>query len=318
MHHRPWLLGICLLLAVLNCSHPSGKHYLENEQYAEGIRVFQDILRQDPSNAAANYYLGRFYLAQEKPEQAMVYLQRATELAPREADYHFWQGVAYWAVMEFEKERLSYQQALALDKNHIPALLYLAHNLLDEGAWKKALAQYDTVLQKDRHNPEALYNRGLALQQLDKPAEEIDAWKGYLKYYPDGRWALRATDHLNGLGDFSYRNFAIGYRRVTLARIPFSPGSAKLPSTGKPSLQVLGSILSINKKIELEIWGYNKNNPALATARAKAVRDYLLQNFPTIDPSRLKYLGQGSAEKVEIEDRTYRLNESISFVTTSK
>ena len=318
MHLRPWLLGICLLLSLLNCSHPSGKHYLEKEQYAEGIRVFQEILRKDPSNAAASYYMGRFYLAQEKPEQAMPYLQRATELAPRQADYHFWQGVAYWAVMEFQNERLSYRQALALDKNHIPALLYLAHNLLDEGAWKKALAQYDTVLQKDPHNPEALYNRGLALQQLDKPAEEIDAWKGYLTHYPDGRWALRATDHLNGLGDFSYRNFAIGYRRVTLARITFSPGSAKLPSTGRPSVQVLGSILSINEKIQLEILGYKKNDPALATARAKAVRDHLLQNFPTIDPSRLKYLGQGDAEKVEIENRTYRLDESISFVTTSQ
>ena len=318
MHFRPWLLGICLLLPLLNCSHPSGKHYLENEQYAEGIRIFQETLRKDPSNAAASYYMGRFYLAQEKPEQAMPYFQRATELASHEADYHFWQGVAYWAVMEFEKERLSYQRALALDKNHIPALLYLAHNLLDEGAWKKALAQYDTVLQKDRYNPEALYNRGLALQQLDRADEEIDAWKGYLKQYPDGRWALRATDHLNALGDFSYRNFTIGYRRVTLARIPFSPGSAELLSRGKPSVQVLGSILSINEKIELEILGYKKNDPALATMRAKAVRDYLLQHFPTINPSRLKYSGKGDAERVEIEQRTYRLNESISFVTTSK
>ena len=148
--------------------------------------------------------------------------------------------------------------------------------------------------------------------------EEIDAWKGYLKHYPDGRWALRATDHLNALGDFSYRNFTIGYRRVTLARIPFRPGSAELPSRGKPSIQVLGSILSINEKIGLEISGYEKNDPALATARAKAVRDYLLQHFPTINPSRLKYGGKGDAEKVEIGDRTYRLNESISFVTTSK
>ena len=295
-----------------------GERLLKNEQYQDGVATFKSIVREEPRNPEAQYYLGRFYLALERPEEGLPHLKQAVQGDPSKADYYFWLGVAYWAVMEFEKERLSYQRALALEKNHIPALLYLGHNLLDEGAWKKALAQYDIVLQKDRYNPEALYNRGLALQQLDRPDEEIDAWKGYLKHYPDGRWALRATDHLNALGDFSYRNFTIGYRRVTLARIPFSPGSAELPSRGKPSIQVLGSILSINEKIGLEISGYEKNDPALATARAKAVRDYLLQHFPTINPSRLKYGGKGDAEKVEIGDRTYRLNESISFVTTSK
>lgn len=318
MHPRAWLILIGLLLAVMSCSHPNGRRYLENEEYAKGTRVFQEMLRKDPTNAEVNYYIGRFYLAQEKPQRAMPYLQRAAELTPNKANYHFWQGVAYWGVMDFEKERLSYERALALDENHIPARLYLAHNLMDNGEWRKSLVEYDTVLKKDPYNPEALYNRGLALQQLNRPAEQIDAWKRYLKHYPDGRWALRAADHLNGLGDFTYRNFAIGYRRITLEQISFRSGSAEPLFTSKASLRVVGSILSVNGRIELEILAYKNGDLALATARAKAVRDYLLQNFPTIDSSRLRYLGQGHSEKVAAGNRTYRLNESISFVTTQK
>lgn len=312
------ILTICLILALLGCARFTGNYYLENEQYDEGIHTFERMVREDPNDAVANYYVGRFYLAQEKPEKALPFLSRAAELKPEDADNHFWLGVARWAAMDFEAERKSYLRALAVDQNHIPARLYLAHNYLDNGEWKKALKNYDMILMKDRYNPEALYNRGLALQQLRRPADEIEAWKGYLKYYPDGRWALRAVDHLNALGDFSYRNFTIGYRRVTLGAISFKPGSAKLLSEGRPSLRVVGAIMSINKHIDLEIVCYKKGHPDLALARAKAVRDCLLEYSPTILPSRLKARGEGRAEKTRVNGRTYYLEQAVCFVTANR
>jgi len=318
MDLKSLLLTSCLAVCLSGCLHPSGKRYLDNEQYGQGIRVFEEVLQKNPNDPGANYYIGRFYLAQEKPERALPFLSRAVEIEPKEAGYHFWLGVAYWAVMDFENERLSYLRALAVDKDHVPARLYLAHNLLDNGVWKAARAEYDSVLELDPYNPEALYNRGLALKELDRPSEEITAWKGYLKHYPDGRWALRAVDHLNTLGDFSYRNFTIGYRRVTLEHIAFASGSARLPSNGEPSLQVLGNILRINQRIELEIVGYKNGDPVLARARAKAVKDYLLENFSAIRSSRLKYRGEGRAERIETGNRAYLLDDSISFITTKQ
>jgi tetratricopeptide (TPR) repeat protein len=318
MRPKSWLLTAFLACALLDCAHNVGESYLKSEQYDQGIRAFEKRLSENPDDPSINYYLGRFYLAEARAEQALAHLSRAVTLAPGDADNYFWLGVAHWAAMDFQAERRNYQEALALDKNHIPARLYLAHNLSDNGEWKEALVEYGKVLQRDRYNPEALYNRGLVLQQLGKPSAEVAAWRGYLKYYPDGKWALRAADHLNALGDFSYRNFAIGYRRVTLEPITFSPNSADLLLEGKPSLRVVGSILSINAGIELEILGYKKGDAALARARAEAVRDYLLEHFPSINPSRLEFRGQGQAETVGIGNSTYGLNESISFVTTKR
>jgi tetratricopeptide (TPR) repeat protein len=302
----------------LGCAQIKGNWFLTNERYEEGIRSFEKVILANPDDPAANYYMGRYYLALEKPEQALPYFRKAVQLKRASANYQFWLGVAYWAVMDFKAERESYLRALSLDKKHVPARLYLAHNHLDKGEWQKALTQYEKVIKQDRYNPEALYSRGLALKQLNKPAEEIQAWKSYLKYYPDGRWALRAVDHLNALGDFSYRNFTIGYRRVTLEQIVFAPGTARLLSKGRPSLRVVGSILKINQEIELQVVGYKKDDRALATARAKAVRDYLLRYFPAIEPSRLKYLGEGHEERITTEKRPFRLDESIAFVTTKK
>jgi tetratricopeptide (TPR) repeat protein len=311
-------LGLWLLVGLVGCSSMLGRYYLESEQYEKGVRHFEQEVRAHPDDPAANYYLGRLYLAEENPEQALPFLGRAVELKPDKADYHFWQGVAYWAVMDFDHERSSYQRALELDRTYIPARVYLGHNLLDHGQWEGALAQYQEVLEKDPRNPETLYNRGLALRNLKRPADEAQAWKEYLKYYPEGRWALQAVDHLNGLGDFSYRNFTIGYRSVTLEQIPFAPGSVRPLPAGTASLEVLGSILAINQGIELEIVCHKKNDAALAGARAAAVRAYLLKRFSAVQSSRLKSRGEGRPEAIETETGVYHLDESIAFITIKK
>jgi len=295
-----------------------GERLLKSEQYQDGVATFKSIVTEEPKNPEAQYYLGRFYLALERPEEALPYLKRAVQGEPAKADYHFWLGVAYWAIRDFDLERKSYLQALAKDPKHVPARLYLAHNFLDSGEWQKALENYDRLLRREPHNPEALYNRALAIMEIHRPKEEARAWKRYLQYYPEGKWALRAVDHLNQLGDFSYRNFTIGYRRVTLEHIPFSPGSAKLLSQGKPSLQVLGTILSINDEIFLEVVCYKNGASALAAARAKAVRDYLLHEFPRLKPSRIGARGIGHKEKKQVGSKRYLLDDSTSFVTTKK
>lgn len=318
MRFEVLFLIVCVAAALFGCSDITGRYYLKNEKYEQGVRAFEKVHHDNPNDPAANYYLGRFYLAQEKGQRAIPYLRRAVKLEPDKANYYFWLGVAYWTVMDFAAERKSYLRALALDKNHLPARLYLAHNLLDNGAWKKALSQYDEVLEKDPYNPEALYNKGLALKQLNRPTPEIQAWKEYLKHYPDGKWALRAVDHLNAKGDFSYRNFTIGHRRVPLREIDFAPDSARLLSSGRTSLEVIGSILKINQEIELKIVGYKKGDAALASARAKAVRDYLVKNFVAIQPFRLQYQGRPHSEKIKTSKRVYSRDESISFVTTEK
>jgi tetratricopeptide (TPR) repeat protein len=295
-----------------------GERLLENEQYHNGVATFKSIVQEEPKNPEAQYYLGRFYLALERPEEALPHFKQAVQGDPAKEDYHFWLGVTYWAIRDFDLERKTYLQALTKDPKHVPARLYLAHNFLDSGEWQEALENYDLVLLQEPYNPEALYNRALALMELNRPKEEAGAWSRYLEYYPEGKWALRAVDHLNELGDFKYRNFTIGYRRVTLEHIPFAPGLSRLLSRGKPSLQVLGTILSINDLIWLEIVCYKNGDPVLAAARAKAVRDYLLQEFPRIKPSRIGARGIGRKERIKAGSKVYLLDDSTTFITTKK
>jgi tetratricopeptide (TPR) repeat protein len=294
---KRWIAVACLGFALSGCAQVKGQWFLAKEQYRSGIHALKEELRKNPNDPAANYYMGRFYLALEKPEQSLPYLRKATRYRPSKADYYFWLGVAYWGVRDFEQESYAYEKALNRNVKHIPARLYLAHNLLDSGEMKKALKQYDKVLKKDPKNPEALYNKGLALKDLNRAVEEIGAWEMYLQYYPEGKWALRAVDHLNA---------------------GFSSGSSTLLSSAEPSLKVVGSIMSINKRIEIKIVAYKKGNPSLAEARAKAIKEYLVRHYSEIRPSRISTKAAGSEEKVVTKARLYLLDDAISFVTTKK
>lgn len=315
-----FLIMLVVLLAVASgCVVPlkSGSYYLEKREYDQGIQAQTEQLREDPGNANAAYYIGRYYLAMEKPGKAMPFFERAAKLEPDNADYRFWIGVTHWALMDFDKERLAYEKALVLDPDHISANLYLGHGYIDEKDWARALARYDKVLELDQYNPEALYNRGVALGGLGRHKEEASALKKFLEYYPDGSLAMKAVSRLNLQGDFSYRNFIIGKRNVTLRAMAFKPWSQELVLGSKESLHVIEAIMKENSKVVLHIVAYRKGDIKAAKATALRVRDYLLSGREIV-PGRLLPSWFDSAEVVEVDGKQLTVDESVQFITQVK
>lgn len=297
------------------CATVMGPYYLEQEKYEEGINALGEKLGENPEDAVSAYYVGRYHLALNQPSEALPYLEKAARLEPGNADYAFWTGVAYWALLDFDRERAAYLKAVSLDPNHVSAHLYLGHGYMDGGDWGKAIEEYDTVLKLDQYNPEALYNRARALAALGKTKDEIAAWKKFLEFYPDGSMAMTAAEQLNLQGDFTYRNHIIGGRNVTLRSMAFKPGTSQLETESKASLQVLTAMMQVNKKLRLHIVAYAKGDEYLARARAGAVREAMLNGVRDVDPQRLPLSWFGDAETVDTGGKQFRLNESVTFIT---
>lgn len=262
-----------------------------------------------------NFLMGRSLLAADLPEKALPYLEKAAALSPEVADYHFWLGVAHWALKDFSEEKNQYVQAITIDQDHILAHLYLGHNFMDRGEWERALTQYEKVLAIDHAMPNALYNRALALKKLRRSAEEANAWKEYLKVNQRGKWALRATGHLNSLGDFSYGIHQIGAMKTVMRRPMFDSSDDLLPDS-LPSLDRLGHILENNPNLYVHVVVYFKDDQKRAFARAKAIKRYLTRKYPGADHGRVKLSWFASAEV--INDETYLLDESVRFIGLTK
>ncbi len=302
--------GGCAFLRVAK-----GNYYLDNKKYREGIEAFEEELKANPESAEAQYFMGRFQLAENHPKEARNFLQQAVKLSPKKADYHFWLGVAYAANKESDLERKSYLRAIELDDKHVQALTYLGHNQLDKFEYENALNTYNKVLKLSPNNPSALYNRALILKHFGKTLEERLAWKEYLALYPSGAMGQQAAMNLNELGDFAYRNYLIGSRTVTLKKIRFEPLTPKLQKNSHESLDFLGEILQKNKAIAIHIVAYQKDAKKMAELRAKSIKIYLLNKFPEIESSRLMVSWFGITEEIRAGTKTFREDESINFIT---
>lgn len=294
-----------------------GEHYLLSKDYDRGYEIFSEAVKLTPEDAQSHYYLGRYQLVLKKKKNALKHLKKAVALDPDDTDFNFWLGVAYGENGHPKSERKSYEKTLALEKDHLQARIYLGHSQLKSKQYTTALASYEKVLRIWPQSPSSLYNRALIFNILGRTPEEKLAWLEYLNLYPAGSLARKATNHLNRLSDFSYRNHSLAARTVTLAKIRFEPFTAKLSESSHLSLDVVGATVSNMPKGTLQIIAYQKNNKALAREKVLSVKKYMKKYFPELDKrKRIQVSWFDVPEKYAVGKKKVRADEAIRFFLT--
>ncbi len=318
MRSKYYPIILCIMIFFSGCAvgqMVKGDYYLSETEYKHGIESFKKDLEKDPDSPEARYYLGRLYLADNQAQNALTHLEKASAIKPQNPEYRFWLGLAFAANKMKKQEWESYEGALKLDPDHIKSRIYLAHTQLERGLYEDALKNYSQVLDKIPNEPSSLYNRALALKELKRIQEEKIAWKEYLNSYPSGLMSVNAVNHLNLLGDFSFRNHLIGIRTIPLSHIGFKPFSSDLTPEGMSSLDDLGSVLKKKTDLSIHIIAYQKNNKQLAEQKAKQIKKYLVEKFPEIPASNLKVSWFDVPEKIKIENNLFSEDESVNFIT---
>jgi tetratricopeptide (TPR) repeat protein len=294
-----------------------GEYYLYKENFNQGRATFKQAVQTDPNNPEAQYYYGRFLLADNDARKALVYLKQATVLETGKSEYYFWLGVAYGESGHESLERKSYTKALGIDPDNIQALTYMGNNHLRAHKYQKALEYYRMALDLSYENPQALYNRAVALKKMGRFREEKAALLDYINIYPAGSFSRLAADRLNILGDHTYRNHRLGFRTVTLAEIVFVPSSAKLSETAYPSLDLVGESVANMPHGTLHIIVYSLKNKELAKQRAVSIRTYLARRFPDLEKNkRIQMSWFATAEKRVVLDKTLHITDSVQFFLT--
>lgn len=295
-----------------------GDYYLSNEKYEQGRESFAVEVAENSESSLANYYYGRFLLQDNDYKQALEHLKKARDLDPRNADYHFWTGVAFGGLNDVKNEEASYTEALELDEDHLQSLIYLAHIHLQNKQYQTALDLYSQALDIWPDSPAALYNRALILHQLGRSPEERRGWLEYIARYPSGEMARQATDYLNMLGDFTFRNHRLVEQTATIEKIWFEPFSSTLDASSYASLNVIGANFENLDKGALQIVVYQKNNKDLAREKAQAIKRYLTDEFSAIEPKEIGISWFAEPHKLTIKKKSLTIDESVSFFVTAK
>lgn len=317
------LAGLVLLVSISSgCSITDyrmtlkGNEYMSEGDYPRAESVFQEEVRKAPDSALAHYYLGRFLLAQDKAAEALPQFNRAVAIDSKNPDYRFWLGMNYGEMGDSVQERRNYEHVLRLDKNHAQAQLYLGHLRLREGELTQALNSYDAVLKQVPTNGAALYNRALILDLQGQRTEAKKAWLEYLQWFPAGRQAIFAADHLNALGDFSYENHYFGQRTVTLAEIKLHAQTEKVSISAHPSLRLVGAIVTNMPKGNLQIVVHRKDDVKLARKEALAIKETLHELYPSLGKDRIQASWFGTEEQFEKNGIKISRNQSVRLFLT--
>ncbi|NNG01916.1 MAG: tetratricopeptide repeat protein [Desulfobacteraceae bacterium] len=242
-----------------------------------------------PAKAEAefNYITGRRFLSENEPGKAISFLKNAASRMPDNPDYHFWVGVAHWALDDELNERKSYQIALDLKSDYLPAHVYLGHNYLDRGLLNEALSHYRQVLDQVPDHPEALFNVGLALKELGETEKERAAWKACLEANPSGSKSDQAVNNLYSLGDFSYQLFSIRSMRTAVKTIRFEDASSRMIPESRKTISAIGNLMEKHDDYILQVIVHSAGDEALAKHQAKAIKKQLITEFPSLDRRRI-------------------------------
>lgn len=293
-----------------------GEYYLKAKDTAAGEEHFRQEVEAEPENPLSNYYYGRLLLRSEKAKVALPYLQQAGRLDPEKAEYQFWTGVAYGLLHQRQQERAKYEQAIRLDPEYGQALTSLGHWHLRQREYARALQIYEKALAIQPNNPAALYNKALSLSKLGRRQEEQRGWHRYLAVNPSGGLAVNAVEHLNTLGDFSYRNYRLGARTVTVEKIRFSPSRTEVAKESLPALKMIGEAVGSMESGVLQVVVYQNNDVDLARVRAQSIRRFLLNNISGLRMDRIGI--SWFAEPQRNPKKKWIIEESVDFFLVSK
>jgi tetratricopeptide (TPR) repeat protein len=221
----PRTLGFVALGVVFaGCSTAShstelGQAYYRDNQYASAADAFTDAIVADPTSAAAWNNRGVARLRLGDLNRAIADLNRALELAPRDADIYYNRGNA----------------------------------LVAAGQYQDAVADYTRAAQINPRFSKAIFNRGAAYAMLGQHDAARNDWSLAISLEPDP-WARAAMQRSAGLDaapvtvsmvtrDVPRSNVAsapapgTGAATVPIARTPSSlPAAPPVPPAGSPQV----------------------------------------------------------------------------------
>jgi len=159
--------------------------YYSAGQLAPAEHMFRCVLELEPNHAAALHALGQIGYLTGDPKQAIVFLQRATECEPDNADFWNDLGVVYCKAEAFPEAAAACEEALRLRPDFAEALSNLGFALLNQGKHDLAVAVLEEAVRLRPDLADAYGNLGTALKCLDRPEEAVAALDQAIRLNPN-------------------------------------------------------------------------------------------------------------------------------------
>jgi tetratricopeptide (TPR) repeat protein len=143
------------------------------------------VLEKSPEETSALLNLATVDLAERRPKEAAVHLQRVLEIDPQSADANFYLAGASLQSEDVDEARRYFSRAIACDPEHVESLTGLGDLHFERGELDRAMEYYTAAIRLDPWSPGPYINRGIALGQMNRLDEAMACFEDGLKFSPN-------------------------------------------------------------------------------------------------------------------------------------
>jgi tetratricopeptide (TPR) repeat protein len=173
-----------------------GYVYKETGDTATAKSSFQTAIEVEPELYEAYMELGSLYAFEGDP-LALEYFNTALELRPKSAEAFYHKGMFLQAGNRIDRARNTYFEMLQADPKNVLAYYNLGYLYLTEYlAFDTAVAYFDSAIVARPDYVEAIYNRGLAYEEMELYGEAENSYREALSINPQYDLAARGLSRI--------------------------------------------------------------------------------------------------------------------------
>jgi tetratricopeptide (TPR) repeat protein len=155
-----------------------GVHYILKGEYDHALKIFKEIVREEPHNARAWAFLGTAHAHLGQAAEAEGALSRAVGLGPQNAEAWFHLGVARSLRGEWSDAATAYRHAVALAPDDLVAWHRLGVALAESGEESSASAAFERALVLSRETGERPIEEPIPKDAADTHLSEVGEREG--------------------------------------------------------------------------------------------------------------------------------------------
>lgn len=311
-----------IIVFLSGCASNTAQSFLKSKDIENGLVFTANELKKDPHNSAMNYYHGRFLLSQKKNKEAIKYFKKAVLENSYETRYIYWLGIAYGKDKQYLLEREQYKKILNERHNFKRnASTRLGRNYYKTKEYENAIKTLEYTFRMYGETSTGLYFYANALRKVNQDEKSKEYFLKYLSLYPNHSFTKYAVKNLNRLGDFTYSNFKIDNKTVSIKNIKYINGKNRLDNDSINSLNFVSKPLLDNKNLILTVTTYEKESIQKAKARAELIKNSILKSTPEIAPSQIVLKWKEREINIKRGENSYKLDSFVKFsakVSTKK